>query len=147
MSDAKTLAVATAAAVISGGGIGALVSLWLFGRESKREHHTWLRDKREAAFVELMRASNISALRAFMGTPDDESMTSFANAMIPAQIYAPTESARDAIESIQSAFVDMLKAPKRNRERSRVQAAMRTYDREVRRALGIPRKGESGASC
>lgn len=111
-------------------------------RAAKRDHKVWLRDKREAAFVNYMVVANEAALAAFRSVGADEALNRFAEAVIPAQVYAPSEEALDAVKGIQSEVAAMFKQPRGKRDRTQVRAQLRAYDRAMRNALMIPRDGE-----
>jgi hypothetical protein len=112
-------------------------------RAAKRERATWLLDKREAAFVGLMGAAHACATAAYRDVGKDESFERFSEAIIPAQVYAPSVDAVVAITDIKDELGALYRQPRGQRDRARVRDALRAYDHIVRSELEITLKGET----
>jgi hypothetical protein len=128
--------------LVAGSLLQTATGLFTDWRSAKREHKVWLRDKREAAFVNYMTVANEAALAAYRSVSTEEALNHFAEAVIPAQVYAPSEEALDAVKGIQGAVAAMFSQPRGKRDRTQVREQLRAYDRAMRKALMIPREGE-----
>ncbi|GAA4731096.1 hypothetical protein GCM10023350_13030 [Nocardioides endophyticus] len=128
--------------LVAGSLLQTTTGLFTDWRAAKREHKVWLRDKREAAFVEYMTQAHNATLAAFRNKGSEEALEGFAPALIAAQIYAPTEAAKDYIEEVRARIAAMYRQPAGARTRDAVTSAMRKYDHEVRNELDIERKGQ-----